>query len=202
MIGNMRRFDVAVALLAAGLGGCGHVPVTTVYKLMTFDAATADPASFRAAVRYPGVLVPRPGGVVFIYSSSAGAESASNSHAFVLEETREPSEAVAIARYARPGDTVTAYRLSDADVRAVRKLQAEHRAMKLSARGNLKSEISVKAEACRNGDLPKGAILSSTFLKLDASEGYLTVLEDVDLRSQLSAAELERNVPPCGDGKR
>lgn len=181
----------------AFVGGCGHVPISTMYKLWSFDAATADLAVLRAAVRYPSVLVPRPGGVVFSFSSWVEGEKDHHQNDFVLEETREPVEVIALAHYRRPGETVSAYRLSDADVDKVRKLQAEHQAKKRTALAQVHSEMSVKADACRQGPLPGGQIRTSTYLKVSPKDGYMPVIEDVDLRAELGEAALAEHLPPC-----
>jgi len=190
-----------VVVAAAALGACGHVPVSTLYKLWSFDAATADPAVLRAAVRYPSVLMPRANGVVLSFSSWAEGETDHHKRDFALEETREAAEVVVLAHYKRPGETVTAYRLSDADAEKVRKLQAEHLELKRSRGGQAHGEITVKADACHQGPLPAGEILASTYLKVSVKDGYLPIVEDVDLRSDLGEAALNEHVPPCGGNR-
>lgn len=48
-----------LSLLAAGRA---HVPVTTMYKLRSFDFAHAGPGAIRAAIRVPAALAPKLGG--------------------------------------------------------------------------------------------------------------------------------------------
>lgn len=43
-------------------------------------------------------------------------------------------------------------------------------------------------------------ILTSTYLRLDHADGYLPVIEDMDLRSQVSADVLAAQIPPCPAG--
>ncbi|KAF0211543.1 MAG: hypothetical protein FD172_1786 [Methylocystaceae bacterium] len=42
-----------LALAAAMLAACSHVPVSTMWALRNFDAASVDPTVLRAAVRLP-----------------------------------------------------------------------------------------------------------------------------------------------------
>lgn len=185
------------AVLALALGGCMHVPVSTIYKLATFDFLTADPAVIRAAVRYPSAMEVRPGGVVLTVTTGATAGLEKRADTFTLEEAKESTETEPIARYRRNGTTVAAYRLNAADTERVRRLLAGHReALARGERPGAKG-IGIAASACHNAGLPAGAILTSTFLRLDAAQGYMAVLEDFDLRSELSAEALAAQVPPC-----
>ncbi len=52
-----------LALAAAMLAACSHVPVSTMWALRNFDAASVDPAALRAAVRLPETFEPQKGGV-------------------------------------------------------------------------------------------------------------------------------------------
>ena len=58
----VRRLS-SLALAAAMLAACSHVPVSTMWALRNFDAASVDPAVLRAAVRLPETFEPQKGGV-------------------------------------------------------------------------------------------------------------------------------------------
>jgi hypothetical protein len=173
------------------VGGCGHVPVTTMYKLWSFDMATADPGVLRAAMRVPSVLAPQPGGVKLSFTTWRDGEKDRHVHDFVLSEVREPAELARLTKYRKRGDVISAYRLAPADVVALRQLQAENLSTKMHG------ELGVSADACRTGALPGGQILSSTYLQLTAADGYLPVLEDIDLRKEIGDQDLKQKIPPC-----
>jgi hypothetical protein len=97
-----------LAAFGVALSGCMHVPVTTLYKLWSFDMATADPAILRVATRVPSYFSARP-----------------------------------------------------------------------------------------NGALPAGKILTSTYLLVNPAVGYLPVLEDIDLRQEISQTDLAEKLPAC-----
>lgn len=184
-------------LCALGLSGCMHVPVATVYKLATFDILNANPAVIRAAVRYPSALMVRPGGVILSVTTERRGEKAKSIETFILEEAKDANELAAIARYRRDGMMVATYRLADGDVVRVRDLLTQHREMAKQGGQPGTKGIGVAATACHKGALPAGPILTSTYLKLDAADGYLPILEDLDLRSQLSAEALAAEIRPC-----
>ena len=83
----MRLRPYLLAPLALALSGCGHMPVSTMWALRGFDAATADPASLRAAIRIPESLEPRPGGVTLEVGWWRDGDEANKRDAkFVLQE--------------------------------------------------------------------------------------------------------------------
>lgn len=189
------RVGRAVALaFVAVVAGCAHVPLTTLYELWKFDAANADPAAIRAAIRVPESLAPRPHGARLVLSRGAAADPARKEWKFDLEDVRDAKELDALTRFRRDGYPIFVFKLSDADVAEVRKVQAELRRNAANARVNL----GVSLDACRRGKLPEGALLSSTYLKLDRAAGYLPVVEDIDLRKEMGQeATLAERVPPC-----
>ncbi len=196
----MRIPTTLVLAFSALLGaGCGHVPLSTLATLATLDTNTIDPAGLGAAVRVPMVLKPRPGGVklVITYRRPGAAKQAERS--FVMEEVREPFELQKLAGFRSGGQTITAYRLSGSDVKALRQIQAETRAPAGSLLGGGQSSLGISADACHLGPLPAGPILSSTYLKVVAGGTYLPVLEDIDLRAELGEVALAEHVPPCED---
>ncbi|MEQ1695093.1 MAG: hypothetical protein ABL901_04555 [Hyphomicrobiaceae bacterium] len=197
MIRTRLLITSALMPFVLGLSGCMHVPVSTVYKLATFDVVDSDPGVIRAAVRYPQALAVQPGGVVLTITTS-GREGGKGKgiETFVLEHATERTELDAIARYRRDGMMVATYRLSGVDTVRARHLLAQHK--EAVARGERPGSkgIGVAATACHVAGLPSGAILTSTFLKLDGA-GYMPVIEDLDLRSQLSAEDLAAHVRPC-----
>lgn len=182
---------VMALLLTVWSGGCSHVPLTTVYKLAMFDPIEADPAVMRAALRYPNALALRKDGARLTLTLQAAAgEKAPRRHEFTLVAANGPGDHEPRLRYHRDGDVVEVMRLSDADVATVRKLQAE-------PHGRTGGRLEISAAACHRSGLPAGPILTSTFLRLALADGYMTVLEDFDLRHELSAEKLATEVPPC-----
>jgi hypothetical protein len=181
------------------LAGCSHIPVSTMYKLWSFDVLAADPSAIRAAVRYPESLMPQPGGAKLTVTITGPKGGAPDVRAFVLEETTQGSELTEVSVYNRAGYPIRVYRLSDKDAVNVRQLLKELSEAKQNSEKR-SGNIGVSIDACHQRELPKKAILTSTYLKLDSEGGYMTVLEDVDLRKEVGDAELAKTVPPCAAG--
>lgn len=186
--------------LATVLAGCGHVPVSTMYKLWSFDVLSADPSAIRAAVRYPESLMPQPGGAKLTVTIAGANGAAPDVRAFVLEETTQGSELTEVSVHNRAGYPIRVYHLSELDAVKVQALLKDMREAKQNSEKRSGS-IGVSIDACRVKDLPNKAILTSTYLKLDTEGGYMTVLEDIDLRKEVTEAELEKTLPQCVTGR-
>jgi hypothetical protein len=188
---------VMVALLAALAAGCTnltvlqHVPFMTMSRLASFDLTKIDPTSLRVAARLPEALVPRSEGVKV--TMRAGREDERTRYDFVLVEAVEAEEVGSLLGYRKAGYKLWIYRFAPADVARLTQLGA-----RLMAVGNSQSRASIEAnvEACRLGELPSGALLSTTLLRTDAT-GYFVLFDDLDLRAVIPEAELAARVPPC-----
>lgn len=189
------RFYVSGAVF---LAGCGHVPVTTIYKLWSFDFAHADPGALRAAIRVPEALMARPGGAKLTLTHNSSGSTAPVVETFVLEEVKDPRELQQLGRYGRSGYPITAYKLAAADVQKLKNLQAEINAARAAGKADARGNLGVSIDACHRKSMPQGALLSSTYLKLDEEAGYMPLMEDVDLRKEISPEDLAKQVPQCG----
>jgi hypothetical protein len=185
-------------MLSLGLSACGHVPVSTLYKLWSFDMATADPAFLRAAVRTSSGLRPRPDGVTLTVTASRDGDKDKTVHTLVLQEIKDPAELAGLAAFQKTGTHIAAYRLSQSDSASVRQLQAALRGPSGKSPGTGQASIGIGAQACRQGPLLAGPILTSTYFNAGGSDGYLPVLVDVDLRQELDAKSLAESIPQCG----
>jgi hypothetical protein len=189
------RMGLAASLIGA-IAACAHMPISSIYRLMQFDAAIADPAAIRVATRSPSFLAPQPNGAKLTLQIWREGDSAKATKVFVLEEATEPKERAQLTQFGRSGFAIHTFRLSPEDATAMRALQRE---LNEATQGRHKGHASIGAsmDACRIGSLPKGPILSSTYMKLNAAEGYLPVLVDVDLRKEAGEARLAQTIPQC-----
>jgi hypothetical protein len=85
------------AFVSAVLAGCMHVPATTLYKLWSFDMATADPSILRVATRVPSYLSARPNGIKLTFTAWRDGEKDKHVHTFILTEVKETAELARLA---------------------------------------------------------------------------------------------------------
>ena len=163
------------------------MPVSTMWALL------------RAAIRIPDSLEPQPGGVRLEAGWwRDGREDDKHTAKFVLQETTAPADVAPLAGERRAGTRLLVFRVNPADIPKIHALQAEARAEKLKNPGNTKGTLGIGADACRRGDLPDGPLPMTTFLRTDATRGYLTLLKDVDLRSAVTAEKsIDELAPTC-----
>lgn len=187
--------NVFAAGLAALLAGCGHVPVSTMVKLRSFDALRFDPSLMRIATQSPDWLAPRPGGAHLKLTLKHDDET--RIERFALQEATKDA---GLASFEKAGRRIDVFRLSEADAARVRALQAEglERRVKSGAKGS--ATIAADIAACRRRDLPDGPILGSTLIEVDPGQGWMTLLSSVDLRKAAADAgeALSDRLPPCG----
>lgn len=194
------RVLLLASLAALGLAACGHMPVSTMVALRSFDFSTFDPTALRAAVQLPEALFLKADGVSLKVTVKFGDE-APEVDTFVLRQVVSPDETAPLARFAKSGEVVFAYALTERDVAAVRALQEQGRRVRAEHPGKNSIAIAVEPHACRRGVLPPGPVLSTTYLRPDAATGYVTFLRDVDLREAMKRGGLdfEAATPACDD---
>ncbi|MGJ0513575.1 hypothetical protein [Methylocystis sp.] len=194
----VRRLS-GLALAAAMLSACSHVPVSTMWALRNFDAASVDPAVLRAAVRLPETFEPQKGGVTLKIGWWRDGEAKSKHEMiFALKETTAPEDVAPLAGETRPGTRIHAYRVDPADYAAIRARQKEFLEEKARDPGKTHGSFGVGADACRRGDFPEGPLLTTTYLRTQSSGPYLTVLKNLDMREAATKEKpLDALVPPC-----
>jgi len=188
---------LAGSFVTFALTGCGHMPLSTMYQLRNFDSRMVDPALLRIAVRVPDALELRPGGVKLAVAYWRSGEEANKREVkLLLQEVRAPTEVAALAVEKRLGTHVHAFRISPADVPHMLALQAE--SSKRDGQGRSHVTLGISADTCLRGERPAGPIYMTTFIKTDEARGFLTLLEDIDLRSTVPKGKtLDEFLPSC-----
>lgn len=191
---------LAAALAGAlALAGCGHVPLSTMARLRSFDAMTLDPAQLRIAIRAPDWIEPRPDGAKLTFKVSRDG-ALLREEAFVLEPAEELAERARLAAFQRRGERIAPLRVSTADADRIRALQMEMQALRAAGAGKTALSVAAAVEACRRGETPAGPIRTTTLLQPDPATGYLVLLDEVDLRetARKAGVDLTEKLPPCG----
>jgi len=180
-------------LLMLAMAGCSHMPVTSMVRLARVDFETTDPAQLRAAIKLPRTLRPQPNGVALRIAVQVG-RGPEEARDFLLRELPEPAE---LAREAGTDSHIFAYRIDDADLARLIAFRAELISRKSSGqKGSI--SISVRPQACKNGEPPDGPVYFTTYLRTAETKDYVALARDVDLRSIVADAAVVAGIPRCG----
>jgi hypothetical protein len=179
--------------LAFLLAGCGHVPVMSLIKLARLDLASTNPAQLRAAVKLPHALQPRTQGMVLRVSvkTTSGQELKQE---FALQEISDPIDLLPLHAELSPGTHIFAYRIDPKDLPRLTEFRANALAQPRIPGGGT---LSIYPQACRNGEIPAGPILVSTFLRAAEIGEYIALTRNVDLRTLAPGHDLAAIIPPC-----
>ena len=192
----LRLLLLPLVLLGVMLGGCGHMPVTSMVKLARLDFQTTDPEKLRVAVKLPGMLNARAEGSALRVTVRL-AKGEEETQDFSLREV-DRSELSSLAEESEVGFHLSAYALAPAEVQRVRMFRAALTQRQKSAGGSGGAiTIAVRPEACRTAPLPDGPVRFSTYLKTSETGGFVTLARDVDLRALDPAQDIVAKVPPC-----
>jgi hypothetical protein len=190
----------SVLFLIAALGGCGHMPITSMLKLARIDFANTDPAQLRAAVKLPRVVRPQPQGMALRIGVkiSSGQGEHEEFQDFVLREVSDPKDVLVLHRELDADTHVFAYRLDPAEVARLSAFRDALKGRQAASGGSGGSlTISIRPQACRTGELPRQPITLTTYLRTAETGGYVPLTRDVDLRTIDPQRDLAAVIPPC-----
>lgn len=190
---------VLSGMLALGTSACAYMPVSTLYKLRSFDLGAFDPAALRVAIQVPDYLERRPGTVVRVEVWTKTDKSDVKEHVIAMESLSEANELAPLAGFAQVGMKTHLYKVSARDVGIIRALQAEGVARHKAGHKGGGVEIKPEPKACRTRDLPPGPFPAHLLARVASGEGYIVVLRNVDLHLELNnrGISLAEQLPPC-----
>jgi hypothetical protein len=179
------------------LGACGHVPVLSMLKLSRIDFKTTDPAGLRIAVKLPASIRPQRDKLRLRVTVQL-PNSDDTTQDFVLSEISDPSELAMLRKEVDAGAHVFAYRLDTVEASKLAAFRDDllRKRQEGSRGGGLK--INVVPEACRSGAVASGAVPFTTYLRTPETDGYVTLAEDVDMRTVMPGRDLVSEMPACG----
>lgn len=188
-----------VPLAAAGLlAGCAYMPLSTIYRLKSFDLGAFDPSALRVAIRISDAVERRPGAVVKVETVFGGVESTRQTQEIAMESVGEANELAALSSFAQAGEKVFLYRIAPRDVARVRALQEDGKAR---AQSGAKASVELKPEpkACLSRAVPPGPLYADLIARIEPQEPYFVVLKRLELRSELAnrGVDLAEHLPPC-----
>lgn len=195
----MRRI-ILLALFFA-LSACNSTPLTTQWKLRNFDLDTADLSQLRLALRGPDWTTPIPEAAAIEARYWLGDDEASaRSILLKLHRGAHAADEEALAQLGG-SPALVVYEVAPQALGPAHDLQIE--AVRLKALGQTHGKIHIGgALACRRAEIPPGPIVIDAFIHADDETGWLPLLEQYDVRSNMKGpsaeAELARLIPICG----
>jgi len=184
-------------LLAATLGGCATMPVSSMLQLARTDLASTDPAQLRAAVKIPATLRLRPHGNTLRIGVRlrSGDE---DTQEFALQPVTDPSEQAALQAERDARTYIAAYRIDPAELPKLVAFRDRLKSRQQATGGSGGAiTIAVRPQACRAGPLPDGAIPFTTYLRTQETGSYVPLARNVDLRGLAPSTNLPMLIPPC-----
>ncbi|HYA80194.1 MAG TPA: hypothetical protein VED87_04600 [Methylocystis sp.] len=194
----MRRFLALVLILT--LGSCNGAPLSTQWKLRSFNVNTADLSQLRIALRAPDWATPTPERTVIEARYWLGDDEASASGvALKLRRGVRPEDAEELSRLGGAPSLIV-YEIAPQSLGPAHALQLE--ALRLKTLGVTHGRIHISgAVACRRGAIPPGPISVDAFVHADDETGWLPLYEQHNVRSDVKDAEEEARltqlIPAC-----
>jgi hypothetical protein len=98
---------------------------------------------------------------------------------------------------AGPATHLFAYRLDAAEASRLSAFRDDLKKQQAGAHGGGLT-INVVPDACRSGEIASGAVPFTTYLRTPETNGYVTLAEDVDIRTLVPGRDLVSEMPLCG----
>ncbi|MEP0519207.1 MAG: hypothetical protein ABJO09_13610 [Hyphomicrobiales bacterium] len=188
-------FFVFLAITAFTLGGCGHVPVSSMYKLSKVDIETTDVEKLQVAVQIPNAVKVRDEGVTMTMSLRRTDKLPKLYERFKLEQTSSNTTNTVLAKHRKADQKILVYRIARTDIKRLnrfRKIQAG-----AGDEGKRKGQMTVTTAVCRKVDLKRGEIKLSTFLRTSETKEFVPLVLDVNLGEAYPKDEFTKQFPMC-----
>lgn len=189
---------VQLALLGASafaLAGCLSTPLRSIPRLMRLDFTTMRMDEVRAGLRLPAMLRVRPGDASMTVKTR-GPDGATED-VFVLVQDGDAREHAGLAAEAKPGFALSLWRVEAADLPRLTAIQERVRASR-DQPGRLRGSIEIKVSGgCRTAPVPEGPVAMSSYLKPARDEGYITLVDGIDLRQLIPSTDWQAKLPTC-----
>lgn len=188
-------FFACLALAAFALGGCGHVPVTSMYKLSKVDTRTTDIEKLQVAVQIPKAVNVREKGVTMVMSLKKTDNLPKLYERFELEGVVGKIDNAVLMKFQKDDRKILIYQIARADIKRLnrfRKIQAGENPDK-----KREGQISIRTALCRKTDLKRDDIKLSTFLKTSETKKFIPLVLNVKLAKAYPKAEFHTQFPMC-----
>ncbi|MBL4787203.1 MAG: hypothetical protein JKY49_17475 [Cohaesibacteraceae bacterium] len=191
----MRKSIVILLLLI--LVGCGHVPVTTMYKLRNFDPLTIDPAAIEIAVSLPGSIHLTKDNFRIVLGGSSKLHENSILENFRLVEIANYAGSRKAGLLPAPGLHYQIFSIAPLDIERFNATRTTVGQWKLSDNAGTTGKFNVDITGCIDGILLPGPLLAATWLKPGPDARFIRLTNNIDLRKindqRVLAEDIERD---------
>lgn len=176
----MRKY-IGILLLFI-LVGCGHVPVTTMYKLRNFDPLTIDPAAIKIAVSLPGSVQLTKDNFRIVLGGSSKMHENSILESFSLVEIANYAGSRNAGLPPAPGLHYQIFAIARLDIERFNATRTTVRQWRMSDKAGTTGTFNVDITGCIDGILFPGPLLAATWLKPGLDENFVRLTSNIDLR--------------------
>lgn len=177
-----RTRHLALFLPSLLIAGCASVPLSTMWKMRNFDLGTTDVRQLRAAVRTPDFMRIADGKVILSMTLTDTKGIVHADEKFKLVRVKKPSQAAGLRRYAKPGFSLHAFRLSAKDVERMDMFRHQQSLLKIRFGSQLRGSMRVLASGCEMAGHSGQPLAITTYLKAAETGGYIPLTSELDLR--------------------
>lgn len=181
--------------LALSISGCASIPVASIVPLARLDLAVTRISALRVALRLPESLGTRPGGVTLdVVLKRSGA--ADRTEQFLLVAASDAADLAGLAQQRRAGMVLSAFQLTATDIARFEDLQRLLAEARQHGGASLGFGIGMH-EFCIAGPALPAQLHASTYLMTPETNGWLTVTDGFDLKSDERIAAGLATLGPC-----
>jgi hypothetical protein len=176
----------------------------SMVKLSRIDFQTTDPAGLRVAVKLPASIRPQRD-KLRLQVTVKFATGAKITQDFVLSESSDAADLAMLREQVDAGThdldyRFFAYRLDAAEADRLAAFREDLKNKQAAGDRGGGLTIHVVPEACRTAAIASNPVLFTTYLRTPETGGYVTLAEDVDIRTLVPGRDLVSEMPTCGPG--
>ncbi|MEP1188769.1 hypothetical protein [Roseibium sp.] len=191
---HMRNLLVAGLLLF--LTACGHIPLTTLIKLNSFDVLTTAPEELRVAVKYPdNIRIPKDGARMRLTLKEKSGGKMLMKKELTFEKVTSPAEKAELASELQTGWRIGIFRLPRRQVPVFEAFQTHLVSMSKAERDTMEGSLDISVDGCLVSSGKPGRIVVSTYLKAPELGGYVPLVRNADLEEMMAAEGLTDEAP-------
>ena len=168
-------------MITCVISGCSSIPLTTMYKMMSFDPLGVEPSEVIVAVQAPTGIVINNNDVVIKFNVKADDPNYSFEHKYfvkVNEQYKLPDE---LKQKNKVNSNIFILQLNKDDALEMRHGQdVVKKYKKNNITGSINMSVSVES-ACKNSEFSTKNSELNVYLKLNNKDDFFTFMEDVNV---------------------